>query len=340
MDDDRALQVVEAQEVAIAPTTLFRTDDPDEIVKRAAGVATALAGVIDKRHLWADIRGKKHVLVEGWTLCGSLIGVFPVPVWTHELGEDHGWEARVEARTRDGAVVGAAEAMCTRDEKRWKDADSYAIRSMAQTRATAKAMRLALGFIVTLAGYEATPFEEMPTNGATFTNPVHRPVATNGNKTRIYVAARSVSDACGVDTAVIIARALAAFGFATRDSVTPDKIDEVLDWIAAYDPIVDGDTMPSGAAHGGDPAPEGAATAKEIVNACFELKKHAEKARGESEAKELWKRAMTEAMIPREVRIYTSAKLPLKAGQREATRPELIAFHAALSRMCDPESAA
>jgi hypothetical protein len=34
---------------------------------------------------------------------------------------------------------------------------------MAQTRATSKALRVPLGFIVVLAGYEATPEEEMPT---------------------------------------------------------------------------------------------------------------------------------------------------------------------------------
>lgn len=49
-----------------------------------------------------------------------------------------------------------------RDERTWKDRDDYALRSMAQTRATSKALRGPLGFIVTLAGFEATPSEEMP----------------------------------------------------------------------------------------------------------------------------------------------------------------------------------
>jgi hypothetical protein len=97
-----------------------------------------------------------------------MVGVTAVPVWTKPLdgeapaGRSFGFEARVEARTLDGRVIGAAEAMCTRNERRWKSADDYAIRSMAQTRATSKALRGPLGFVVTLAGYQATPAEEMP----------------------------------------------------------------------------------------------------------------------------------------------------------------------------------
>ena len=73
-----------------------------------------------------------------------------------------GWEARVQALTLQGAVVGAADAQCLRSENNWKTRDDYALRSMAQTRAAAKALRMPLGFIMALAGYEATPAEEMP----------------------------------------------------------------------------------------------------------------------------------------------------------------------------------
>jgi hypothetical protein len=152
------------------PTTLFRTDDPVEVVERASRVADALKGVLDRQGLTANIQGKRHVLVEGWTTLGAMVGVTAVPAWTRPLegaapqGRVFGWEARVEARTLDGRVIGAAEAMCTRDERKWKGAEDYALRSMAQTRATSKALRGPLGFVVTLAGYQATPAEEMPTD--------------------------------------------------------------------------------------------------------------------------------------------------------------------------------
>lgn len=93
--------------------------------------------------------------------------------------------ATVEARTADGRVVGRADALCTRSEKRgpWKSADDYARLSMAQTRATAKALKGPLGFVISLAGYQTTPAEEM-----TFAEPethavpaVNTTAAENGN---------------------------------------------------------------------------------------------------------------------------------------------------------------
>lgn len=146
----------------LAPSTLFGSSNPGDVIDRSIAVATALAAVLKKQKLTSTIQGKDYVRVEGWTLLGSMLGVFPVCEWTRKL--DNGWEARVEARTLSGAVVGAAEAECLRSEKRWgqPNTDDYAIRSMAQTRATAKALRQPLGFIVALAGYQTTPAEEMP----------------------------------------------------------------------------------------------------------------------------------------------------------------------------------
>jgi hypothetical protein len=151
---------VGAEVVPAETRTLFRTQDPAEVVERATEAANALRGVLTNQKLTNRISGREHVKVEGWTTLGSMIGVFPVCEWTRETPD--GYLARVVARTLDGRVIGAAEAECTRSEKRWGDADPYAIRSMAQTRATSKALRAPLGFIVTLAGYEATPDEEIP----------------------------------------------------------------------------------------------------------------------------------------------------------------------------------
>jgi hypothetical protein len=158
--DAESTEIVRVEPVPSQTMTLFGTDDPVGMIEAATRSAEALAGVLEKQRLFKDIKGKRHVLVEGWTLLGSMLGVFPVCVWTHKL--EDGWEARVEARTRNGDVVGAAEAECLRSEPRWKNADDYAIRSMAQTRATSKALRQPLGFVVELAGFNATPAEEMP----------------------------------------------------------------------------------------------------------------------------------------------------------------------------------
>jgi hypothetical protein len=179
-------------EVAVVehqPTTLFRTDDPMEVVEKAGKVADALKAVLVKQQLTKRIQGREHVLVEGWSTLGSMLGVVPVCVWSRKVPDtqrEYGhrekvdqtwqvvkrkgsdWEARVEARTLDGRTIGAAEATCSRQEQTWETRDDYALRSMAQTRATSKALRGPLGFIVTLAGYQATPAEEMDGVAAEF----------------------------------------------------------------------------------------------------------------------------------------------------------------------------
>ena len=138
---------------------VFRTSDPALMVANAAQVSKELARIVEEKKLFTMIGGRKHIRVEGWTLLGAMLRAYPIIVWTRKT--DDGWEARVEVRTSDGTLVGAAESECLRSEKRWRDADDYAIRSMAQTRATSKALKTVLGFVFSMAGYETTPAEEM-----------------------------------------------------------------------------------------------------------------------------------------------------------------------------------
>jgi hypothetical protein len=178
--DEPGVEMVVAGDAVPAAATLFHTDDPAEVLVRATALADALAKVLrtqkdkeGKLTLISTISGREHVRIEGWTMCGSMLGVFAVPVWTRKTTDPEGWEARVEARTLGGHIVGAAEAQCTRDEEKWgwhpkgrngrelDPRDDFALRSMAQTRAASKALRIPLGFIISLAGFDATPAEEM-----------------------------------------------------------------------------------------------------------------------------------------------------------------------------------
>src|SRR3990167_5431255 len=157
--------------------TLFGTDDPAEVVIRATKIADALADVIRKQGLASRIGDREYVRVEGWTFLGTMLGVFPVTAWTRRIeGQDGGWEARVEAVTKDGVTIGAAEAECLRTERTWAKRDDYALRSMAATRATSKALRMPLGFVMTLAGFEATPADEM--TDTTVKEPAAKPART------------------------------------------------------------------------------------------------------------------------------------------------------------------
>jgi hypothetical protein len=184
----------ELARVEAAPPTLFGTTDPAAVIVKATEAARPLAEVVRKQGLASTIQGREHVRVEGWTLLGAMLGVFPVTVWSKPLikdGKPHGWEARVEARTRDGSIVGAAEAQCTRDENQWSFTptgrngqpqtarDDYALRSMAQTRATSKALRQPLGFVMQLAGFQPTPAEEMPADEPSTEPPVDADGATD-----------------------------------------------------------------------------------------------------------------------------------------------------------------
>jgi hypothetical protein len=150
-------------EIAIrepAAPALFGTDDPGQIIEKAKKVAVVLNDVITQQKLYTTISGKRYVLVEGWTTLGALCNVFAKTEWTHPI--ENGWEAAVVVVNGQGVEIGRAEAQCLRSERNWKSRDDFALKSMAQTRAMGKALRMPLGWIAVLSGYESTPAEEMP----------------------------------------------------------------------------------------------------------------------------------------------------------------------------------
>ena len=224
--------VVQSQE--LAPAGLFKTDDPVEVVERATRVADSLKDVIKQRELYTMIQGKPHVRVEGWQLVGAMLGVTAVCVETVEV--EGGWKATVEARTADGRVIGSASALCTKNEKRgpWKSADDYARLSMAQTRATSKALKGPLGFVISLAGYQTTPAEEMTfieADPVAEVEPVTPPVLINAE-----AAAVIVNDADGfglLETLQLAASHVA--GFDVGDCSTKPKAKKALQKLSAND---------------------------------------------------------------------------------------------------------
>lgn len=200
--------------------TLWNTHDPGAIVEQASKIATALASVIKEQGLARNLGGRKdHVEIEGWQIAGTFLGAqaiitdtqrveprteFPVTTkrkkWGNVNGkraivaEDEntwlcvGWsyDAVAEVRTMDGRVIGRGEATCSREEQNWMQATDSAVKGMAQTRACSRALRQALGFIVGLAGYSATPQEEMEAAGVS--HKVDLPPATD-KQTEQFMAA-------------------------------------------------------------------------------------------------------------------------------------------------------
>lgn len=143
---------------------------PAEVTAVAAKVAKELAKIIGERGLYTKIQGRDYVNVEGWCTAAAMLGVIPREASVTE-GENGDYTAVVElVRASDGVVIGRGSALCGGDENPWGKRPRYARRSMAVTRATGKACRLAFSWIVALAGYEPTPMEEMPSDGVDITN--------------------------------------------------------------------------------------------------------------------------------------------------------------------------
>ncbi len=153
----------QAEDAEVVPTQVggvLSVRDPEQMLEQAANLANRLKDVVTKAGLVSTISGKEYLTVDAWTTLGVLVGCTARTEWTRPI--EGGWEAAVEVVNAHGLVVGRAEASCLRAERNWKNRDDYAIRSMAQTRAMGKALRMPLGWIASLAGYQATPAEEMP----------------------------------------------------------------------------------------------------------------------------------------------------------------------------------
>lgn len=127
--------------------------------------ANNLKSIIVEKKLYVNIRGKSYPLVEGWQIAGAFTGTFPIVEKVENLSEgtNYKYRAEVSLRDKDGNKVGYGVAICTNREAGKTGFDEYAVASMAQTRAVGKAFRMKLGWLLKIAGYEATPAEEMDT---------------------------------------------------------------------------------------------------------------------------------------------------------------------------------
>jgi hypothetical protein len=99
-------------------------------------------------------------------------------------------------------VVGAADALCSKSERRWSRADDYAILSMASTRAQSRALRAVVAPIVKLAdpSIQTTAAEEMPDAPVSQTaSPASRSTASPARPASTSRGAVRSSNAGGAD---------------------------------------------------------------------------------------------------------------------------------------------
>ena len=140
---------------------------PKQVLAEAQEAAKALQSVIAQSPTVVKFNGKSYLSFEHWQTCGRFYGVTAKVVSTEPVEMDgvKGFISRAEAiNTQTGQVISAAESMCMNDEPNWSKKPLFQLRSMAQTRSCAKALRNVLAWVVVLAGYEASVAEEMVGN--------------------------------------------------------------------------------------------------------------------------------------------------------------------------------
>lgn len=140
--------------------TNYELGKPDQAIQ----VAEILQRFVKEKKLTVNIKGKDYPLVEAWSFAGSQLGLYPYLNYVEDLSKEGEvkYQAEVEIRRySDNETISKGIAICSNKEANKKFWDEYAILSMAQTRATGKAFRNLLSWIMKAAGFEATPAEEM-----------------------------------------------------------------------------------------------------------------------------------------------------------------------------------
>jgi hypothetical protein len=191
----------EALAIPEAKDLLAMNRPPATILKEARDAAIALTGVIEAKVDKVRFNNKTYLTFEDWQTLGRFYGVTAVATSTRYIefgaltgGAVRGFEARADAiLVATGQVISSADAMCLNDEEKWSERAKYRyengrrvlvgtvavplfqLRSMAQTRACAKALRNVLSWVVVMAGYSGTPAEEMTDEEYMQEEPARRP---------------------------------------------------------------------------------------------------------------------------------------------------------------------
>lgn len=164
--DATYIQPEECESLAVMPppAQMIVSRPPDIVLAEATEAAKALKAVIDAKPKKVIFNGNIYLEFEDWQTVAKFYGATVKVTETKfvEYGEVKGFEAKaVVLNVSTGMEISGAEAMCLNDEGNWKKKPLFQLKSMAQTRASAKALRNVFAWVVVLAGYKPTPAEEM-----------------------------------------------------------------------------------------------------------------------------------------------------------------------------------
>lgn len=177
----------ELQIIDVTDITVHR--EPEKVLAEAQRAARVLKDVIDAKDHKVMMGGEVYLEVEDWATLARFYGITASVVSDSvqfvTYGNISGFTATAEAiLVGNGQVISRATADCLNDEPKWATRAVYEwrdngangrerikigdepvplfqLKSMAQTRATAKVLRQILSWVVVLAGYKATPAEEL-----------------------------------------------------------------------------------------------------------------------------------------------------------------------------------
>lgn len=222
MDTKNELEVIQPKSVT------FTDMAPGAVLEKASIIANALTPVVEKRRLFKEIGGKKHVYVEGWTTMLAMLGIFPIEEWSKKLEREGecAYESRVVLRNVDGVTVGAGEAVCSSKERNWANRDEYAIKSMSQTRAVGKAARLSFSWIMNLAGFAGTPAEEVEDSATFEQHASYVKLITEPQRKRLY----AIWKKAGKTDEEVKLYLNNQYGFESTKDITMDVYESICAW--------------------------------------------------------------------------------------------------------------
>jgi hypothetical protein len=232
VSEENTVAVTEQATPAVIYLGAVPVRDDDEMLLKASSIAQSLTGIIKDQKLYTKIGNKNHVNIEGWTTLLAMLGIVPVEV-DMQRTEKGSYTATVELRRIDtGQMITRASAECGIDEKEWSARKSYARRSMALTRATGKAARMAYSWIIVMAGYSPTPTDEMPMAERVTSNAIQESEA--GHFAPVEPAAPAAvaptrsADSAGYGSEKQMKRAFAIINSAKRDGMPEQAVNALL----------------------------------------------------------------------------------------------------------------
>jgi len=246
-------------DIIVAPShDIAVARDPQVVLQEAKKAAQALMTVVSQKPKPVMMNGEQYLEFEDWQTVARFYNLTVRVARTTflDFGGVQGFEAVADVLRPDGAIISSAESMCLNDEEKWSSRAKYEwkngrkekvgdvpvplfqLRSMAQTRACAKALRNVLAWVVVLAGFrptvaeELTGDEEMEPRGTTngkppVTPPQSKPQSATVNQNQIKLLYVKLK-AAGITEDAFKAH----YGIEHMDNLPAAKMNEALKAIA------------------------------------------------------------------------------------------------------------